>query len=462
MTENKEPVAAAHNLSWVGILRLGLVQGAIGSVVVLTTSTMNRVMVVELALPALLPGLLVALHYVVQVMRPRLGYGSDLGGRRSPWILGGMVALAVGAVGAAAGTAWMGTNLAAGIALAVVAFILIGLGVGACGTTLLVLLAKRVAPRRMAAAATVTWLMLIFGFVLTSIIVGQLLEPFSPARLVAVTAGVGIAAVLVTWFAIRGVEDRMLAAEADAPPVPLAQAEPQLTFREALRQVWSESHSRLLTTFVFVSMLAYSAQDLILEPFAGTVFGMTPGQSTQLSGVQNGGVLVGMMIVALICTNGRKARVASLRNWTVIGCVGSALVLLLLAAASVVGPPWPLTPTVFLLGLTTGAYATAAIGSLMGMVRAGRRAREGTRMGMWGAAQALAFAFGGIVGTAGVDIARYALGTPTIAYALVFAAEAVLFLVATVLAVRIGRESAAREQFDLAVEGTHYAVKSSS
>jgi BCD family chlorophyll transporter-like MFS transporter len=420
-------------------------------------------MVVELALPALLPGLLVALHYVVQVMRPRMGYGSDLGGRRSPWIIGGMAALALGAVGAAAGTAWMGTNLVAGIALAVLAFVLIGLGVGACGTTLLVLLAKRVAPRRLAAAATVTWLMMIFGFILTSVIVGQVIDPYSPARLVAVTASVGAAALLLTWFAVRGVEDRLLAVDAQTEAsLPLAKAEPQITFREAMRQVWSESHSRLLTTFVFVSMLAYSAQDLILEPFAGTVFGMTPGQSTQLSGVQNGGVLVGMMLVALICTNGRKARIASLRTWTVIGCLASAVMLLLLAVASFVGPAWPLKPTVFMLGLTNGAYATAAIGSMMGLVKSGRRSREGVRMGMWGAAQALAFALGGIVGTAGVDLARYSMGSPTAAYSLVFATEAVLFVVATVLAVRISRESAAREQLDLAVEGQRYATAAGS
>ena len=75
--------AAAH-LGWPGIIRLGLVQTALGAVVVLTTSTINRVMVVELALPAMLPGMLVALHYVIQVLRPRLGYGSDLGGRRTP------------------------------------------------------------------------------------------------------------------------------------------------------------------------------------------------------------------------------------------------------------------------------------------------------------------------------------------------------------------------------------------
>ena len=71
----------AAPLGWLGIVRLGLVQTALGAIVVLTTSTLNRVMVVELALPATLPGALVAMHYAVQVLRPRLGYGSDVSGR---------------------------------------------------------------------------------------------------------------------------------------------------------------------------------------------------------------------------------------------------------------------------------------------------------------------------------------------------------------------------------------------
>ncbi len=71
-------------LSWIGILRLGLVQTALGAIVVLTTSTINRVMVVELALPAAVPGALVGLHYALQILRPRWGHGSDVngGGRR--------------------------------------------------------------------------------------------------------------------------------------------------------------------------------------------------------------------------------------------------------------------------------------------------------------------------------------------------------------------------------------------
>jgi BCD family chlorophyll transporter-like MFS transporter len=92
-------------LSWFEIVRLGLVQTALGAIVVLTTSTLNRVMVVELALPAMLPGALVALHYVVQLSRPRWGHGSDMGGARTPWIIGGMAVLALGGVLAALATA---------------------------------------------------------------------------------------------------------------------------------------------------------------------------------------------------------------------------------------------------------------------------------------------------------------------------------------------------------------------
>ena len=62
---------------WLSIVRLGLVQASIGAIVVMTTSTLNRIMVVELALPASLPGLLVAIHYFVQVIRPRMGFESD-------------------------------------------------------------------------------------------------------------------------------------------------------------------------------------------------------------------------------------------------------------------------------------------------------------------------------------------------------------------------------------------------
>lgn len=441
-------------LGWLGIARLGLVQASLGAIVVLTTSTMNRVMVVELALPAMLPGALVALHYAVQMLRPRLGYGSDVGGRRTPWIVGGMAVLALGGMLAAAATAWMGAEPVAGIALAVAAFILIGVGVGASGTSLLVLLAKRVDARRRAAAATTAWVMMIVGFIVTATVAGHFLDPFSPARLVAVTGAVAAVAFVVTLLAVWGIEG--------APPLPSAAvaAERATTpFREALRQVWAEPVARRFSVFVFVSMLAYSAQDLILEPFAGAVFGLTPGESTRLAGVQNGGVLMGMLLVGAAGSLARGGRLGSMRAWAIGGCAGSAAALGSLALAGLVGPAWPLSASVFALGLANGAFAIAAIGSMMGLVSAGRQAREGVRMGLWGAAQAVAFALGGFLGTAAVDLARYLAGSPVIAYAAVFAGEAVLFLVAGALAGRLGALQGGRARAPLPSSGGAYAAE---
>lgn len=419
------------DLCWLGIVRLGLVQACLGSIVVMTTSVMNRVMVVELALPAMLPGALVAWHYLIQVLRPRLGHGSDIGGRRTPWIMGGMVVLAAGGVGASLATLVMGTQLYLGLALAVVAFSATGLGVGAAGTSLLVLLAKRVAEPRRPAAATIVWLMMFAGFVITAVVTSQLLDPFTPMRLVEVTSGVSAFAVLLTGGAVWNMEGTTLAAPIAKPA--------HTSFFSAVREVWSEPNSRSFALFVFVSMLAYSAQELILDPFAGSVFAFSPGQSTKLSGIQHGGALVGMLVVAVASQLLKNTRFASMRSWTMGGCAASAIAALLLAVAGQVGPAWPLQMTVFVLGVANGSFAVAAIGSMMQMVSRGAAAREGVRMGVWGAAQAVAFGLGGLLATATSDVARALLPSPASAYAVVFIAEAALFLVAASLAGKVFR-----------------------
>ena len=425
------------HLGWIGIFRLGLVQTMLGSIVVLTTSTMNRVMVVELALPALLPGIFVGVHYAIQVLRPRWGYSTDVRGRRTPWILGGMAVLAVGGVLAALATAWMAASTFGGIALGAFAFLLIGIGVGASGTNLLVLLATNVTPRRRAAAASMTWMMMIAGFVVTATVAGHFLDPFSSLRLIEVTAVVCAVAVVVTTMAVWGVETRGGCAGRDGPGTADKTEKP--SFLVALRQVWAEPKARRFAVFVFVAMLAYSAQDLILEPFAGAVFGMTPGESTKLAGIQHAGVLLGMLVVAFAGSAIGERRLGSMRLWTVGGCLASAAALLGLSAGGLAAGEWPLRANVFFLGLSNGIFAVAAIGSMMGLAGQGRQNREGVRMGVWSAAQAIAFGLGGLAGTASVDVARATITHLGGAYATVFALEAVLFVIAALLSFRLAR-----------------------
>jgi BCD family chlorophyll transporter-like MFS transporter len=424
-------------LSWWGIVRLGLVQTSLGAIVVLTTSTLNRVMVVELALPAVLPGVLVALHYFVQLSRPRFGHGSDSGRRRTPWIIGGMAMLGAGGILAATATAWMATAPTAGIALALVAFTMIGLGVGASGTCLLVLLAALVAPERRAAAASITWIMMIMGFALTAGIVGAVLDPFTFARLIVISSAVAGVALVVTMLALRGIEDAHGATTSEPT------RESSIPFMAALKDVLSEQHTRRFALFVFVSMLAYSAQDLVLEPFAGAVFSLTPGQSTQLGGLQHGGVLLGMLAVAFLGSRAGIGRARFMRTFVVTGCLASTTLLAGLAVGAYLGTTWPIYPNVFLLGIANGAFAVAAISAMMGLVSVGNRQRDGVRMGIWGAAQAIAFGLGGVLGTGTVDIVRWLTGSPIHAYAFVFLAQGALFFVAVVLALRLSAENEA-------------------
>ncbi len=421
---------SAAQLGWLGIARLGLVQAALGAIVVLTTSTMNRIMVVELALPAILPGALVTLHYALQVLRPRFGHGSDGGRRRTPWIIGGMALLALGAFTASCATALMAQNTFAGVALAVVAFTAIGAGVGAAGTALLALLASRVAPGRRAAAAMTMWMMMIAGIVVTAITAGHFLDPYSPMRLVAITATVAAIAFLVTLLALFGVERGSRPVSVTTPK----DERPKARFGAALRQVWAEPEARAFTIFVFVSMIAYSAQDLILEPFAGTVFGLSPGESTKLAGVQHGGVFVGMALAGVLGSGRLGAALLSLRGWTIAGCIASAFALLGLTLAAVSGPPWPLATSVFALGAANGVFAVAAIGSMMMLAGDGHPGQEGLRVGLWGAAQAFGFALGGFLGTVVVDTVGLLIDTASIPYAVAFGLEALLFLISAKLA----------------------------
>ncbi|EHP90934.1 PucC family protein, partial [Methylorubrum extorquens] len=326
-------------------------------------------------------------------------------------------------------TALAASHLAAGLALAVLSFLLVGMGAGAAGTSLLVLLATGVEAGRRGAAATIVWVMMIAGFAVTAPLAGHFLDPFSGARLVAVSGTVSLVAFAVAVLAVTGIEPRR--------PEAAGRAETKPPFRAVLAQVLAEPAARRFTLFIFVSMLAYSAQELILEPYAGLVFAMTPGATTKLAGLQHGGVLAGMLFVAGFTVFIGGPVLGSLKLWTAVGCGLSALALGTIAAGGPIGPDFPLRAAVAGLGFGNGVYAVAAIGSMMALAGRGGEAERGTRMGVWGAAQGVAFGAGGFLGTLAVDLARLVASEPVYAYAAVFAAEGVLFLVALLISLRV-------------------------
>ncbi len=414
-------------LSWFSIFRLGLVQMALGSIVVLTTSTLNRLMVVEGALPAVIPGLLVSFHYGIQITRPAWGFFSDTGNNRTKWILIGINVLGLGGILATLGVITIEVNFLLGILISVLAYGLIGLGVGCSGTSLLAFLAIATKPDRRAAAASVTWLMMIFGIAATAGIVGILIEPYSETRLITIVSAVCIFASILTFIAIFGVEK----SHSQYIERKERREQPLLV---GLREIWVEPKARMFTLFVAVSMTAYFMQELILEPYAGLVFNLSPGETTSLSGVQNMGIFFGMLAVG-IGVSGFK--IGSLKMWVCFGCLGSAVSLVAISLFAYNSFGISFGVPVFILGFCNGAFAVGAIGSMMQLAGHGKLNREGTRMGLWGASQAIAAGFGGLLGTVLVDIFRALSFETALAFGIVFFFEASLFIVAAIMGLRI-------------------------
>ena len=274
--------------------------------------------------------------------------------------------------------------------------------------------------------------MMILGFALTAGVVGKLIDPYTPEVLLQVSVGLSLLTSVITALCLWGLEKPTLPSGPESKPT-------AADFKQTFKDIWSEPQARTFTIFVFLSMLAYSAQDLILEPFAGVIHGMAPGQTTQLSGWHHMGVLIGMLAVAGSGTRWVAGRLGSVQAWMVGGCVLSALATVGLSASALVNltAVWPLKANVIFLGVANGAFSIAAIATMMRLAGEGGPGREGTRMGLWGAAQAAAFGLGGLVGTGASDLAHAVLQDSRSAYVAVFAFQSLMFLASSVVAMRM-------------------------
>ncbi len=408
---------------WGFVARLGLAQIAIGAVAAIMTSTLNRVMVIELALPATIPSILVALHFVIQMSRAKFGFDSDRTGHRAPWILGGVIVFSAGGFLSAVGVSVAATQQLFGLGLAFIGYALIGVGMSAAGTALLAHVAEEVEPRRLGGAAALLWIMMIAGIAVTAGVSGQLLDPFSFSRLLTVIGVVCLVAIALAALAAWG------SWGIRRPAITAPAVAPSAGFGTVLRDALQDRSTRRFALFVFAAMLAYSAQDLILEPFAGRVFGMTPGESTALGGTQHGGVMLGMLGAAVL-----SARIGSLRQWAVGGCLASAVMLVALSQSPTLGGATALSMIIFGLGMANGVFAVGAIGAMMAMTAADATRGTGIRLGVYGAAQAIAYAVGSLGGGVASDLTIAGLGDVTRGYTVIFAAEAVLFVVAAGMA----------------------------
>ena len=429
-------------MNWFSILRLGLVQLCIGSSVVIPLSTLNRLMKVELALPATIAGFLIALHYAVQLTRINWGYLSDKTQNRSQWIIFGMLILGIGGVLASASIPLIESNFAYGIMLALFSYTLIGFGVGAAGTPLLALLASYSSKSQKGFAASITFLMMILGLAITGITAGIILDPYSHQKLIKITASLAIITNILSFLSLKNLEKSLRNNVGTRTSNPINYDVP---FLEGIKKVWMEREARLFTIFIFISMGAFSMQDPILEPFAGEVFGFAVGESTKLDGFHKIGTLIGIILIILCLSKFRigfgslsfvkNERLGSEKFWLITGCLFSALSLIIISVLGLTyRDPGILNSVVFLFGISNGVFTAGILGTMLHLASRGSgHNNTGPRMGIWGAAQAYATMIAVFVSTVLVDILGLMMNSLPSVYGIVFLTAASFFIAAAFL-----------------------------
>jgi BCD family chlorophyll transporter-like MFS transporter len=409
------------------VLRMAFFQFGFGLVSILVLGVLNRVMFAEIGLPATLIGLLLAIPSIVSPVRLWLGYLSDshpiLGYRRLPYILGGTVLAAVGVLGGTLGTLSIPHARSWGVAATVLAFLAYGMGKNAMATAFQALIADVFDEQQRPKATAILQAAFISGIVGGSVGLGRLLDPYSPNRLIAIAAGVGLLAILLAVLGCTRVEPTDQAMEAVSRRVR------EVPFWPTLKTTFQNPQVRLFFFFVGAILLATLSQDIFLEPYGATLFGMTVGQTTRLNIFWGTGTLGAMILCGLYAVNrfGRK-RMAG------IGLMIVALSFAGFITAGAMRQQELFIGLVFLLGIGSGISAS---GTLTLMVDFTTPELAGLLMGAWTIAHQLAEVVGNTLGGVLVDGVFALSGSHLAAFGTVFGLEIVAAVVGLALLSRI-------------------------
>jgi BCD family chlorophyll transporter-like MFS transporter len=427
--------AATAELPMSRLIRLSLFQVTVGMAAVLLIGTLNRVMIVELAVPSWIVALMLALPLLFAPFRALVGFRSDthrsvLGWKRVPFIwlgtmlqFGGLAIMPFALLilsGDTTGPLWIGQAAAA------LAFLLVGAGLHTVQTVGLALATdlapERVRPRVVALLCA----SLLAGMAVSALLYGLALAHFSEVRLIQVVQGSAVVTIVLNGIALWRQEPRSAAIKpTDAP---------RAQFRDAWAAFAGLGRARRRLIATALGTAGFSMQDILLEPYGGKILHLPVGATTAFTAMLAVGGAIGLTIAARRLSGGSDPhRVAGIG--AVVGVFAFAAVIF--AAPS--GAPALFGIGVFLIGLGGGLFAH---GTLTASMATARPEDRGLALGAWGAAQAtaagLAIAFSGLANDLVASLAVQGtfgevVAAPVTGYAFVYTTEIVL-LFATLVA----------------------------
>lgn len=438
--------AASDDLPLPRLLRLSLFQISVGLATVLLTGALNRVMIVELSVPAWLVALMVGLPLIVAPFRALIGHRSDthrsaFGWRRAPFIWYGTMmqwgglAIMPFALLVLSGDTVVEVPAILGQASAGLAFLLVGAGLHVTQTAGLAL-ATDLAPKdTRPRVVALLYVMLLAGMGLSALVFGVLLADYTPMKLIRIIQGAAMVTLILNLVALWRQEARN--------PRLAKQTEPRRPFSEAWAEFAQGGRPMRLLVTVGLGAAGFNMQDVLLEPYGGEVLGLSVSATTQLTAFWAAGMLAGFAVAARGLGHGAQScRIAA---WGVLvgifafaavilaGAMQSALVFRIGAAA---------------IGLGGGLFAVGTLTAAMALSREGA---SGLALGAWGAVQATAAGVAIALGGAGRDIVSDlamsgalgpALANVTVGYSAVYHVEIALLFIALIVIGPLARYSA--------------------
>ncbi len=415
------------------LLRLSLFQASVGMAVVLLTGTLNRVMIVELAVPAWLVASMVSLPLFFAPFRALVGFRSDshrsaLGWRRVPYIwfgslmqFGGLAIMPFALLVLSGDTHGPVVYGQIGAALA---FLLVGAGMHTTQTAGLALATDLARPDLRPRVVALLFVMLLFGMLLSALIFGWLLADFTQLKLIRVVQGAAVVTMVLNGIALWKQEARNPDRVID-----------DTDFRKAWRSLMSDRRTGRLLIAVAMGTAGFTMQDILLEPYGGQVLGLSVSQTTSLTALLAAGMLVAFVLAARRIGTGMDPHRLAAYGATV-GIAAFTIV----TFVTVLQSPYFFGLGVALIGIGSGLFAVGTLTAAMDLAQDGN---SGIALGAWGAVQAtaagVAIAAGGILRDF-VDnlVAHEALGpaltSASTGYAVVYQIEVVL-LFATLVAI---------------------------
>ena len=404
--------------------QLGLIHVGVAMTLVPINSTLNRVMIKELAISATLVAILASLPYLLAPIQVAIGSYSDrhpiFGYRRTPYILAGLLLCVLGLIVSPYVAFLMAENFPLGLLAGVLAFGAWGMGYNLSAVSYLSLASEISGEEGRGKTIATMWFMMILSIIVTAIGLSRMMDPYTPEAMIRAFGIVSVIALLLGLIGIIKLEPR-------SQPLAAGKSE-NYTGKQMMSAITANPVARVFFIYLLLLLAAILGQDVLLEPFGAEAFGMTVTQTTRITSIWGTFVLLAIIVAGLL--EGRLAK----RIVAQFGNLGALLGFIIIVVSGLMLNKHIFYTGVTLLGIGTGLSTVANLSLMFDLTVPGM---VGLYIGAWGFSNALSRLVGSILGGVVRDVVTYATGQPLAGYLVVFSIEAIMLLIAAIMLYRI-------------------------